>query len=140
MDISVLAGAVIALLSPYFAKAGEETAKQAGAAAWKKMAEIHQLIKARFKKEGKKEGFTSPAQALEQFEQSPETRKGAMQDALVEVLGKDPGLATTLFTMLKEIETAAPSFVTQVLGGEVGQIINAGTIEGGIHIGKLPKR
>jgi hypothetical protein len=136
MDISAISAAVVALLSPYLAKAGEEVAKQASTAAWKKLAEIHQMIKARFKKE--KDDF--PAKTLEQFEKNPEKRKGALQDVLVEILEKDPDLATSLLNLLKETEKADPGFITQVFGGEVGEIFNISKVEGGIKIDKRPKK
>jgi hypothetical protein len=134
VDINAIAAAVITLLSPYLAKAGEEAAKQIGNAAWKKMAEIHQIIKTRFKKE--KDDF--PAKTLEQFEKDPKKRKGAMQEVLVKILEKDPELATSLLNLLKETEKADPEFITQVLGGEVGEIFNINKLEGGIKIDKRP--
>lgn len=136
MEISAIAASVVVLLSPYLAKAGEEAAKQASAAAWKKIAEMYQVIKARFKKE--KDDF--PSKTLEQFEKNPEKRKGAMQDVLVEVLEKDPGLTASLLSLLRETEQADPGFVTQIFGGEVGEIFNVGKLEGGIKIDKRPKK
>jgi hypothetical protein len=132
MDINAIATAVIALLSPYLAKAGEEAAKQVGNAAWKKMAEIHQIIKTRFKKE--KDDF--PAKTLEQFEKDPKKRKGAMQDVLVEILEKDPELAKSLLNLLEETKKADPRFITQIFGGEVGEIFNIDTLKGELKIDK----
>jgi hypothetical protein len=63
-----------------------------------------------------------------------------MQDVLVEILEKDSTLAALLLNLLKETERADPGFVTQVFGGEVGDIFNIGNLEGGIKIDKRPKK
>jgi hypothetical protein len=122
MDINAIATATIAILSPYLVKASEEAAKQAGNAAWKKATEIHQAIKARFKKE--KDKF--PTQALKQFEKEPEKRKGTMEDVLKEVLEKDPEFSQSLLNLLKEAEEAGAGavFNVNIMGGKVGKVVN----------------
>ncbi len=132
MDISAITTAVITVLSPYLVKTGEEVAKKVGVAAWEKATEIHQSIKARFKKE--EDSF--PAQALEQFEKNPEKRKGAMEDALKEVLAKDPEFSESLVGLLKEADKAGTgaAFNVNIFGGEVGEIINIDKLEGGMTI------
>ena len=93
MDISTIAATAIAVLSPYLTKAGEEIAKKSSDVAWKKAGELHQAIKARFKKE--KDDF--PARTLAQFEENPEKRIGAMTDVLKDKVAphvwKDPAAA-----------------------------------------------
>jgi histone deacetylase complex regulatory component SIN3 len=134
MNIETIATATITLLSPYLAKMGEEAAKKAGDAAWKKAAEIHATIKARFKKE--KDEF--PSKTLEQFEKNPEKRKGAMQDVLTETLDKDPDFAKSLLKLLTEAEKLGTGaiFNVTIFGGEVGEIINVDRLEGGLEINK----
>ena len=78
MDPTEIAMAAITILSPYLSKAGEEIAKNAAQAAWKKAADIYQAIKTRFEKE--EDDY--PSQTLLRFEANPEKRKGTMQDVL----------------------------------------------------------
>lgn len=134
MDVSTIAATTIAILSPYLAKASEEIAKKAGDAAWKKALEIHQAVKARFGKE--KNDFAT--QALSEFEKEPETRKGTMQDALTEILQKDPDFAASLSTLLEEAKEAGTGvvFKVDISGGEVGEVFNINKLEGGLKIDK----
>ena len=134
MDINAIATTAIAILSSYLAKAGVEAAKKAGSAAWEKANEIYQAIKARFKKE--KDGF--PVQTLEQFEKTPEKRKGAMEDVLKEILENDPEFSKSLLSLLNEAEKAGTGtvFNVNISGGKVGEIVNIGKLKGGLKINK----
>ncbi|UCC52881.1 MAG: hypothetical protein JSV68_02730 [Anaerolineaceae bacterium] len=134
MDPNAIAASAIAILSPYLVKAGEEIAKGAGQAAWKKTGDIYEAIKVRFAKE--EDDF--PAQTLEQFEKSPDKRKGAMQDVLGEILAHDPAFTQQLTNLLKEADDAGAGavFNVNIFGGEVGEIINVDKLEGGIKIDK----
>ena len=134
MDITIIASATIAILSPYLAKAGEEVAKKAAGAAWQKVTAIHQEIKARLKKE--KDDY--PSQTLKRFEESPENRKGAMQDVLEEILSKDKAFAESLLSLLKEADKvgSGTTFNVTIFGGEVGEIINIDKLEDGFTINK----
>ncbi len=134
MEPTALATAAIGILSPYLVKAGEEVAKSAAQAAWKKAAEIHKSIKSRIEQE--EDDYLS--RTLQRFEESPEKRKGAMQEALEEILAKDTGFAASLLALLKDAEQAGAGtvFNVSVFGGEVGEVINIDRLEGGLTINK----
>lgn len=138
MDTNAIATTAIAILSSYLAKAGEEAAKKAGSAAWEKANEIYQAIKARFKKE--KDRF--PTQTLKQFEKTPEKRKGAMEDVLKEILENDHEFSKSLLSLLNEAKQAGADtvFNVNIYGGEVGEIISADKVEGGIRINKRSRK
>ena len=134
MDVSVIASAAVALLSPYLAKAGEELAKKAGTAAWDQVTKIHQAVKARFKTEED----TFPAQTLERFEKEPEKYSGGMEDVLKGVLKKDPEFSQSLADLLNKADRAGAGsvFNVSVRDSEVGEIINVDTLSGGLSIDK----
>lgn len=134
MDPITIAASAIALLTPYLAKAGEEVSKKAVGAAWEKMSEIHTAIKERMAQEKDK----YPKETLKRYEKEPARRKQAMQETLAELLEKDPNFAKKLVKLLKDADKAGAGtvFNTSVYGGEVGEIINADTINGGLVINK----
>jgi hypothetical protein len=138
MDISAIVTAAITILSPYLAKAGEEAAKKVGSAAWEKATEIHQAIKARFKKEED----SYPAQTLEQFEKDPEKRKGAMEDVLKEIMEQDTEFSARLLSLLEEADEAGAGavFNVNIFGGEVGEILSIDKLEGGLTIDKRSRK
>jgi len=134
LSTSAIAAAAVALLVPYLQKAGEEFAKKAGQAAWEKAAEVQKAIKARFAKE--KDRY--PAETLKRFEEKPEARQAAMQEALEGVLNEDHEFARTLLQLLKEADAAGAGtvFNVNIFGGQVGEIINVDQLEGGLTIRK----
>jgi hypothetical protein len=122
-----IARAVIILLTPYLVELGKSIAKKAGDAAWEKTIALHQAIKERFAKEQSND-FN---QALQKFEEQPESRQGGFQDVLVELLQKDPGFAVSLSRLLEEVQgDKSATFITSVSGGKVGEIFNINYLEG----------
>lgn len=121
--ITSLAASAVAILAPYLAEAGKELAKETGKAALGKIGVLYETLRARFKKK------SSAKQALSDLEAEPnnEDVQGALRRQLTKEMNADATLAETLRKLLDEIEQDQPShtFLTQVYGGEVGQIINA---------------
>ena len=134
MEISAIAAATIAILSPYMTKAGEEVAKKAANAAWEKASEIHQAVKAKFLSNNVK----SSRQLMEQYEKDPKENKSKMEAALAEVLESDPKFTEKLLELLKQAHEAGAGavFNVTVAGGEVGEIISIDKLEGGLRIDK----
>jgi hypothetical protein len=128
MNPPEIASAVIAFLSPYLIKTGEEVAAKAGEAVWKKVEEIHKAIKVRFARE--KDDYSR--NILRGFEEKPEKRKEALREVLTEIIQKDQAFAARLSKLLEEAKgkaiLAGPEFVTNVFGGEIGEIINIGSL------------
>lgn len=137
MDPITIATSAIAILTPYLAKAGAEVSKKAVGAAWEKVADIYKAVKERLAQEKD----TYPKETLKRFEKEPEKRKQAMQETLTEVLEKDPAFARDLLKMLKQADKAGAGtiFNTNIFGGEVGEIINIGTVQQGLTINKRNK-
>ncbi len=137
MDPVTIAASAVAILTPYLAKAGEEVSKKAVGAAWEKVSEIYQAVKGRLSQE--KDDY--PKEVLKRFEKEPEKRKQAMQETLADVLEKDPDFSGKLLKMLKDADKAGAgtTFNTNIFGGEVGEIINIGSVQQGLTINK-PKK
>jgi len=129
MSPSEIASAVIAFLSPYLIKTGEEVATKAGEAVWKKVEALYKAIKARFAQE--KDDY--PGKILADFAEKPEKRKEALREVLTEIIAKDQAFAVNLSKLLEEAKdkaiVAGPKFVTNLFGGEVGEIINIGSLQ-----------
>ena len=125
--IASLAASVVAVLSPYLAKAGEEFAKEAGKTAANKFGALYQFLKTRFKKK------PAAKEALADLEANPdnEDAKAALRRQLTKQMNADNTFVNTLRKILDEIDQDKESqtFLTQVYGGEVGQIINAHHID-----------
>jgi hypothetical protein len=134
MEPTMIATAVVAILSSYLAKAGEAAAEKAGVAAWHKATEIYQTIKARFVQE--EDNY--PAQTLKQFEERPASRKSALKEVLEELLNQDVEFAQSLTQLLKEVDKSGGKtvFNVNVFGGQVGEVINIDKLEGGLTINK----
>jgi hypothetical protein len=134
--VTSLAATAVAVLAPYLAMAGGEFAKETGKAAVTKIGPLYKALKARF------EHKPAAQEALVDLEANPmdADAQTALTLQLKKQIKADTELAQTVRKLLDEIDQdrETTSFLTQVYGGEVGQIINArriGTIK---HI-KEPK-
>lgn len=134
MDAAAIATVATTLLSPYLAQAREDVANETGGAAWEKVRQIHQAIRTRLQEEGD----SYPAETLRRFEEQPESRRGAMQSVLQEILDVDPAFARALSVLLQEADRAGAGavFNVNVFGGTVGEIINIDRLDGGLTIHK----
>jgi hypothetical protein len=132
LDHSATARAVVAILLHYMEDgvagldAGVEDAGSQTAA------EIHRLVRARFDEE--LDGFY--AQTLRRFEKKPDRRKGALQEALAEILESDREFARSLNALLQEADEASADavFNVAIYGAQVGEIINIGELDGHLII------
>jgi hypothetical protein len=122
MEPAALAASVVAVLAPYLAKAGEEFAKEAGKAAADKIGALYQAIKARFQR------HPAATESLSDLEKAPddEDARAVLRVQLKKQLAADPAFATELQQLVQAIgqDQPATTFLTQVYGGEVGQILN----------------
>ncbi len=122
--LGTLAASIVAVLSPYLTKAGEEFAKEAGKAAGSKIGALYQAIKARL------QHHPTANEALAELEKAPddEDTRAALRVQLKKVMAADPAFADGLQKLVDDIGHDQPSatFLTQVYGGEVGKIINIG--------------
>ena len=121
--ITSLAASAVAALAPYLAEVGKEFAKETGKAAASKIGVLYQALKTRLKKK------PTVKEALADLEANPsnEDAKAALRLQLTKQMNADPTFRDTLRKLLDEIkqDKDSISFLTQVYGGEVGQIINA---------------
>lgn len=125
--ISTLAASAVAILAPYLAAAGNEVSKELGKAALGKIGVLYETLKARFKKRG----GAKEALADLKTEPSNEDVQAALRHQLVKEMNVDQTLVDTLRKLVEEINQDQPAraFLTQIYGGEVGQIINADRID-----------
>jgi len=134
IDLAQIGIAVVALLSPYLAKAGEGFAQKAGEVAWDKVAALYQAIRRKFKTDKDKEAL----QALHRLEKQPTDGKhqAALAGILTEKAQTDPEFTQELVRLVQvttQDETVA-RFLTQVYDkGQVDKIINIGQA-GVVHI------
>lgn len=119
---TALAASVVATLSPYLVKAGEEFAKEAGKAALGKIEALYQFLNKRFK------NHPAAKEALGDLKKKPDNAdmQAALRVQIAKLLTADPSLAKSIQEMLGEIkqDKASVSFLTQV-NGNVDQINNA---------------
>lgn len=124
MTITPIVTSAVALLAPYLAKAGEEVAKKAGEASWEKMKALYQAIRTKFSAD--KDDYAQ--QTLKRLEDKPseESRQRALADILTEKAEADPEFGQELKRLVQDTTQGkgVPEFLTQVYGGEVGQILN----------------
>lgn len=135
--IASLAASTVTILAPYLAEAGHEFAKEGGKAVAVKIEALYQMLKKRFKKK------SSAKEALADLEADPKSQdaQASLRLQIAKQLKDDPAFADSLRDMLKEIDEdqSSRSFITQVYGGEVGEIVNAGNI-GTLTINKSPRK
>jgi hypothetical protein len=134
MDNTEIATAAMAILVSFLSKPAESLAREAGEAAWNKAGELVDAIRSRLV--AQEDDYYQ--QTMERFEQKPESRQGAMQEVLVELLDEDPQFAQSLSQLIRELNSSGGGtvFNTSIYGGEVGEIINIDTLEGDLSISK----
>src|SRR5713226_6107319 len=96
--LTTLASQVVALLTPYLTKAGEEFASKFGDAAFEQCKRLYDAVRARFMKEAPKDGGNA-AQALDALAKDPDMAS-AVQTKLVRILQADPNFAETINVIL----------------------------------------
>ena len=131
--LTTLASQVMALLTPYLTKAGEEFVSQFGDAAFEQCKRLYDAVRARFIKEAPKDGGNA-AQALDALAKDPDMAS-AVQTKLVRILQEDPDFAETINVILhsdpiQRITVGADAKVEKThISNELGQ--GTQTIEGG---------
>ncbi|HKZ40699.1 MAG TPA: hypothetical protein VJ044_07030 [Candidatus Hodarchaeales archaeon] len=119
-----LASSVVAVLAAYFAKAGGEFASETYRAAAGKIGVLYQALKTRF------ENQPTAKKALADFEAGPSDEDGQanLRRQLKNQMNADPTLIDTLRKLLDEIkqDEGSFSFLTQVYGGSLGNVVNFG--------------
>jgi hypothetical protein len=120
-----LAAAAVAVLSPYLAQAGGAVAAKAGEGAAALIGDLYRLVRRKFDDDPDREGRA----ALRALEDEPAVE--SIQNTFIGVLAAkandDPQFAQELAGSLRRVTQGEPvpqQFLTQVFGGEVGQIIN----------------
>ena len=99
ITLTTVATQVVALLTPYLTKAGEEFASKFGDAAFQQCKRLYDAVRARFVKEAPKDGGNA-AQALDALAKDPDMAS-AVQTKLVRILQADPDFANTLKQILR---------------------------------------
>jgi hypothetical protein len=134
--INTLAANVVAALTPYLAKAGEQLARQVEEAAWEKLKTIYAAVKNRLT------GDVYAEQTLDRLEQEPQSpsRQAALAGILEEKLKDDPAFNTTLQMLLAEAKAAGAGSISQTVNvsgqARTGDINLFGKGEGNIDLSK----
>ncbi len=97
--LTTLASQVMALLTPYLTKAGEEFVSQFGDAAFEQCKRLYDAVRARFMKEAPKDRGNA-AQALDALAKDPDMAS-AVQTKLARILQADPDFTNTLKQILR---------------------------------------
>ena len=125
--IATLAASTVAVLAPYLAKAGEEIAKETGKVAVNKIGVLYEAIRNRFKNKPTAE------EALADLETQPNDKdaQAALRHQLKKQMKVDPILTDRLQKLINEIgqDEKAMSFLVQVYGGEVKNIIQISEVD-----------
>jgi hypothetical protein len=131
MDIQTAAMAVIALLSPYFAKAGESIAKEAGEKLYEKAGVLYEAIKSKFK------GDQTAEDALAHAEKEPTAQvwQEVLRGILIMKMEQDHNFAETIRMLIEESRSMiGGDIITQSLdiSGEAEDVFQIGKVGGGI--------
>lgn len=97
MDLATLAGSVIAILTPYVAKAGENLVDTVGQVASDHAKRLFDTLKARWS------GDPVAKDKLERFEKKPEVHAPALQEIVEERLATDATLRSEVEQTVKEV-------------------------------------
>jgi outer membrane lipoprotein-sorting protein len=95
--VTMIATAVISVLSPYLVKGAEEFIKAAGKDAYEKAKTLLATLKSRWAND------QEASEQLARFEQKPERYRSVLEDILNEKLVQDENLATDLNRLLQEM-------------------------------------
>jgi hypothetical protein len=132
MDCESLASAVLATLSTFMAKTGEDVATKVGSALYAKMEAVYQAVLSHFA------GDNYAEQTLARAESRPESQ--AAQATLLEILNEkvseDQAFAVNLQRLLAEVKATGGS---QALSLGARSVAIAGDVHGNITTGDVHK-
>ena len=129
MDPTALAGAVVAMVAPYLAEAGKAAAEKAGESAASHVGGILGVIRRKFGADDDEYA----QQTLARLEEQPqaEARRRSLADLLAEKLEAEPAFREELERLVQGArrDTQTMQFLTQVYGGQVGEVFNIGSVQ-----------
>jgi hypothetical protein len=135
MDPATMGALAIGLLTPYLRQAGTQAAQKLGQDAASEVEKLLALVRKKFAAD--QDSYASETLARLEAQPSTESRQRALADVLAEKAAADPGFRTQLEGVLQSAQ-ANPStqqFLTQISGGQVGQVLNVGSIDS-LRIGR----
>lgn len=130
-SLGTIAASVVAVLSPYLQKSGEKFSEAAGGAAWQKVVDLYQAVKARFA------GKEAATEALSALTNSPADvgAQGALRQQLKEAMRDDEEFAEALVNILKEADEADVDAVFHTtIHGAVKNLVQINRHEGPLNI------
>lgn len=134
MTIAPIVTSAVAILAPYFAKAGEGAAKKAGEETWEKIKTLYQVISNKLSAD--KDDYAQ--QTLKRLEEksSDKSRQRALSDILTEKAETDTVFAQELQQLVQGTTQGQDvgQFLIQLYGGEVGKIVNIGQVIGDVSV------
>jgi hypothetical protein len=129
MDPATLGTMAVSIVAPYLTEAGKAAATTIGEAA---SAQVETLLATIRRKFGTDQDAYA-GQTLARLEQQPESesRKRALADVVAEKAEADPAFKDVLAQGVEAARTSPGTmqFLTQVYGGQVGEILNIGSVQ-----------
>jgi hypothetical protein len=129
MDPATLGAMAVSIVAPYLTEAGKAAAAKIGETA---SGQVENLLATLRRKFGTDQDPYA-GQTLARLEQQPdaETRKRALADVVAEKADADPAFKEELAGVVEAARTSPGTmqFLTQVYGGQVGEILNIGSVQ-----------
>jgi len=142
MNWTPVATAAVSMLTPYIQEASKAAAKKIGEALPEKVSAIRKAIQSRFERDKDQKGL----QALNLFDDDPETFESALIKLIAEKAADDPSFGRQLQDLVSETQEIAPAGI-QVTGD--GAVATTGGVAAGkkgiaagrdVHIESRPKQ
>lgn len=138
MDPAAIAAGAVALLAPYFKKAAEAFAGEAGKYVQEKAKGLWQKLRSRL------DGDPPAKEVLDRFEADPAAHQEALREKLTEKVSQDPSLSGELSSELSEIKRSAP-YVRVVMEMKEAENLTAarvkklkaGTVDASVKVDKV---
>jgi streptomycin 6-kinase len=134
MDPTTLAYTAVNLVAPYLGEMGKTAAARVGEGVAQQIEAVLQTIRRKVTRDDDSYG----EQTLARWEEQPavETRKQSLAALLAEKAQDDEAFARELAAIIEKAkaDTGTLRFLTNVYGGEVGHLLNIGSVQT-LHLG-----
>jgi hypothetical protein len=129
MDPATLGTLAVSIVAPYLTEAGKAAAAKIGETASGQVANLLATLQRKFGAD--QDAYAG--QTLARLEEQPDadTRKRALADVVAEKAEADPAFKEELARGVEAARTSPGTmqFLTQVYGGQVGEILNIGSVQ-----------
>jgi hypothetical protein len=129
MDPASLGAMAVGILAPYLTEAGNAVAKKVGESASVQVESLLASIKRKFSTDS--DDYASRTLARLEEQPTADARKRALADVVAEKAEADAGFRDELGRLVEAVRASPTTmqFLTQVYGGQVGEILNVGSVQ-----------